>query len=208
LCCFDTQETDTVNLHLSSLEESLKKVVHPDYLPQLFLLTEGLSFKGQMTPPAKGRNRIPQLDVPAPIENYVNQSMQRIYNPTPKRQATQMDPSPIMSEDDHPPLATPIPRKIPQSYATAPSTISPATTVTPPAIDLALQQSSSDPLMQELKATSQLHSSALLELKNCCSTLVQTQQTMAKQITEMNIGINQRFETMSATIESLKNSPD
>ncbi len=54
LCCFDTQDASKVTARLNTLEDSLKRVTHPDSHHHLFLSPAGLSYNGQAAPLIKG----------------------------------------------------------------------------------------------------------------------------------------------------------
>lgn len=66
----------------------------------------------------------------------------------------------------------------------------------------------------QLKETVNPHSEALLALRECCNTLVDSQKQMTLDITQMNDGINKRFadfsvhmDDMTEAIGNLKHSP-
>jgi len=208
LCCFYTQDSEKVTARLSTLEDSLKKVVHPEYISKLFLSEEGLTFNGQVAPLVKGRSRIPRLDVPAPTENYVNLSMQRIYSPAAKRQATEIEYNHTTVMEEEQPTTISVPRIVPTTYASAASVVTPSPTNAGAPIDLVIQEQPTNSALHDLQTTTNHHSATLLDLKQCCANLVQSQQTLSQQLKEMNVGINSRFEIMAASIESLKLSPD
>jgi hypothetical protein len=212
LCCFHLQDANKVTLRLSSLEESLKRYTHPDSHGSLFLTAEGLSFTGQVAPLTKGRNRLPRMEVPAQTASYVHQSMQRIYHPTPNRLATEMEPTPVAQATT---TAMPTFREKPTSYA-AVAVITPT-----PAFAQNGAQSEAHHL-HELQATTKLHSSTLMNLKECCVTLVTTRQhlaaNMAAMITDMNKkftelveanqNFHQRFDTLTKAIDNLSISQE
>lgn len=179
--------------------------VHKDHLMDLFQDENGLSFNGQVAPLPKGRSRLSRLEVPPQTAAYLNQSFQHLYTLTPKQQATKMDTQQL----DHP-MVTPIPCNSNTSYSTA--TTGSATTYTTPAIPIV--PNASDEVIQQLHATMNTHSSTLMDLRECCTTLVLAQKQMALDITDMNKGINKRFEDMVVHLEdmleaivSLKHSP-
>jgi len=121
LCCFQHHDTSKVTLRLGSLEESLRRCVHPTSFPQLFLTPEGITFNSQVAQLTKGRNRLPRLEVPTHTENYVSQSMQRLYTPMIKRQATEMDPATSVQQE----AAVAIPRSTPTTYRLATVLVTP-----------------------------------------------------------------------------------
>jgi hypothetical protein len=204
LCCFYSQDAEKVSSRLSSLEESLKKVVHPDSLPNLFLTTDGLTFNGQVVPVMKGRNKLPRLDVPAPTAEYVSKSMERLYSPAAKRQATELETNPYTQHNiTHQPMATPVPRPHPSNYAQAVHDPADSSTITPPVADITIHEIPQDPAIKEFQATTQLHSASLADLKQCCQSLAHSQQLMNCQLSELSTGITQRFDIMAVSIEKL-----
>jgi hypothetical protein len=200
LCCFPQQDASKVIMRLGTLEESLKKYVHPDSLCHLFTSSDGLTFTNQVAPLTKGRNKLPRLEVPAHTADYVTQSMQKLYNPTAKRQATEIDSIP----PQQPVQTVQVPRPAPTTYATATLPVTP----TAPTV------------VQQLQAKSQEHSNTLAELHQCCANLATSQQQMAKNMAAMNADINSkfselvsanlkfndRFNEMSTAIENLRTS--
>jgi hypothetical protein len=103
------------------------------------------------------------------------------------------------------PTPTPIPRQVPTTFNTTIST--PTSTISTTKEDAFNRDVSENPIILELKHTTNKHSTALFELRECCAFLMQSQQTLTKQIADMNTGIARKFETMSASIENLKLSP-
>jgi len=205
---FYTQDSEKVTARLSTLEDSLKKVVHPEYISKLFLSEEGLSFNGQVAPLVKGSSRIPHLDVPALTENYVNLSMQRIYSPAAKRQATEIEYNHTTVMEEEQPTTILVPRIVPTTYASAASVVTPSPTNAGAPIDLVIQEQPTNSALHDLQTTTNHHLATLLDLKQSCANLDQSQQTLSQQLKEMNAGINSRFEIMATSIESLKLSPD
>lgn len=212
LCCFHQQDTSKVIVRMNTLEDSLKKCVHPDHLQHLFTSAEGITFTTQVAPLAKGRNRLPRLEVPTYTTEYVTQSMQRLYTPTPKRQATDM----TLDTSTPPIQTTPVPRAPQTTYAEATAhalipLVTPVGTGSHPA-------QAPDTVMQDLQAKTQEHSNTLAELRQCCADLATSQQRMATNITVMNKDINtkfselvnanlkfnERFNDMANAIESLR----
>lgn len=84
LCCYHTQDASKVTARLATLDDSLKRVTHPDSHHHLFQSPVGLSFNDQVAPLIKGRNKLTRLNVSEPTAAYVQQSLQRIYTPTTK----------------------------------------------------------------------------------------------------------------------------
>jgi hypothetical protein len=204
VCCFQTQDAPKVTLRLSTLEDSMKKVIHPDFYQNVFISEVGLSFNGQVAPVIKGRNKLPRLDIPEETETYVNQSMQRLYTPTIKRQAVEIeDPQDCLMDQ---PSTISVPRQVPASFHNV-VIPTPTSTITQPAAQVTHQEPAQHPVIQELQNTSNQHSATLLDLRQCCVTLVQSQQTLQQQLVDMNLGINQKFELMAASIENLKLPP-
>jgi hypothetical protein len=71
-----------------------------------------------------------------------------------------------------------------------------------------------DEAFKELAAISNQHSSALLELRECCASLCVSQKKMSDEIVAMNKTFNEKFDIMthrmddmSETLNSLKHSP-
>jgi hypothetical protein len=157
-----------------------------------------------IAPLPKGRSRLSRLEVPPQMAAYVSQSFQYLYTSTSKRQATEMNIQP-----NHP-MVTPIARNISILYSTATAgSVATNTNQTAPAVS-----STSDEVIQQLKITTNSHSNTLMDLQDCCTTLVLAQKQMALDITNMNKGIDKRFEdmavhldNMSEAIVSLKHSP-
>jgi len=209
LCCLHTVDAVKVTQRLSTLEDSLRKVIHPDSFYNLFLTEAGLTFNGKVAPLAKGKSRLPHLDVPTKMANYVSQSMQRLHTPTAKRQAVELQ----VTEDDQmdtQPTSLTVTRQAPATpYATG---------VTPHALQTVLiaasptsannhQHSHSNPTIRELQLTADSHSNTLSELKDCCATLMQTQHKLAAQMIDMNNSINRKFDQMASSIDNLHLSP-
>jgi hypothetical protein len=200
LCCFPQQDTSKVIMRLGTLEEYLRKYVHPDSLCHLFISSDGLTFTNQVTPLTKGCNKLPRLEVLAHTADYVTQSMQKLYNPTAKRQATEIDPIPLQQTVQ----TVQVPRPAPTTYA---AVAMPVTLTTPTVV-------------QQLQAKSQEHSNTLAELRQCCANLATSQQQMANNMAAMNTDINakfselvsanlkfnDRFNEMSTAIENLRTS--
>jgi len=200
LCCFPQQDTSKVIMRLGTLEEYLRKYVHPDSLCHLFISSDGLTFTNQVTPLTKGCNKLPRLEVLAHTADYVTQSMQELYNPTAKRQATEIDPIPLQQTVQ----TVQVPRPAPTTYA---AVAMPVTLMTPTVV-------------QQLQAKSQEHSNTLAELRQCCANLATSQQQMANNMAAMNTDINakfselvsanlkfnDRFNEMSTAIENLRTS--
>jgi hypothetical protein len=196
--------TPKVTLRLSTLEDSMKKVIHPDFYQNVFISEVGLSFNGQVAPVVKGRNKLPRLDIPEETVTYVNQSMQRLYTPTIKRLAVEIeDPQDCLM--DQPPTISVL-RQVPASFHNVVIS-TPTSTITQPAAQVTHQEPAQHPVIQKLQNTSNQHSATLLDLRQCCATLVQSQRMLQQQLIDMNSGINQKFELMAASIENLKLSP-
>lgn len=188
LCCFYQQDTSKVTLRLGTLEESLRKCTHPTSIPLLFTSSSGLSFTNQVGQLAKGRNRLPRLEVPSYTADYVSQSMERLYTPTAKRQATEMDASPTNTEGK--PAA--ILRVIPTTYAAAAAPVTPLATTT----QTDYSSTKGAELFQDLRATTNQHSSTLAELRKCCESLAISQQSLSKNVTAMNDDMNKKFSIL------------
>lgn len=208
LCCFHTQDEDKVSARLCTLEDSLKKVIHPECHGTLFLNDIGLTFNGRIAPLIRGKSRLPRLEVPVQTAEYVSQSLQRLYSPTTKRQAVELQE---MNEDntEERPKTISVPRQAPSfSYATAinphAAVISPnaATTIVtkPP-------EALHDSTIYDLQTTTKAHSNALVDLKECCASLMQTQQKLAQQMVDINSSINRKFDQMASSIDNLRLSP-
>jgi hypothetical protein len=131
------------------------------------------------------------LEVPAPINEYANKSLSKLYTPTPKRIATEMEDDP--EKMDSPAPVTPAPRSVTtQSHQGTTSWSSHSQRVSP---------------IQTLQQTSQLHNNMLRKLESCCVTLSDTTSRLATQMQNMNESFNQRFDTLSNAIDRLANSP-
>ena len=195
LCCFHQQDTSKVIVRMNTLEESLKKCVHSDHHQNLFTSAEGLIFTTQVAPLTKGRNKLPRLEALTYTTDYVTQSMQRLYTPNPKRQATEITTE-TLPQSIQPAQVTRPPQT---TYAgvTARIQIPPVTPVSgiSPAI-------AGDATMQDLQAKTQEHSTTLAELRQCCADLATSQQRMVNNISAMNTDINAKFsELVNANIK-------
>lgn len=204
LGCFQTSDAEKVTLRLSTLKDSLRKVTHPDSHNKLFLSEAGLSFNGQVASMIKGKNKLPCLDVPEPTAHYVHQSMQRLDTPSIKRQAIEIDQD-MQDEPMVQHIATPVPRQVPTTFTTIITT--PTSTISTAKEEALTREMSENPIIQKLQQTANNHLAALLDLQECCTNLMQSQQTLTKQIADMNAGITHKFEAMSASIVNLKLSP-
>ncbi len=157
-----------------------------------------------MAPVIKGKTKLPRLDIPEPTATYVHQSFQRLYTSTIKQQAIELDQD-MQDEPMKQPTPTTIPRQVPTTFNTTIST--PTSTISTTKEDAFNRDVSENPIILELKHTANKHSTSLFELRECCAFNMQSQQTLTKQIADMNAGIGRKFETMSASIENLKLSP-
>jgi hypothetical protein len=212
LCCFHQHDTAKVMIRLSTLEDSLRKCVHQDSIPHLFTSADGITFTNQVAPLIKGRNRLPRMEAPAYTANYVNKSMQKLYTPPAKRQATAMNVETTIEVAQTAQTA----RTSPTTYAVA---VTPTIPVTP-CITTILPDTSENKAVRELQATTMEHSSTLAELRKCYTTLATTQQQLANSMTTLNTDMNtkfselvntnlkfhERFNDMSAAIENLRTS--
>jgi hypothetical protein len=187
---------------------SLKKVIHPESFGNLFLNETGLTFNGRVAPLVKGKSRLPRLEVPVQTADYVNQSMQRLYTPTPKCQGVELQETEDEHMDERPQVIS-IPRHAPApSYASAviphPTVVSPSVATT--AVNN-YQETTPDPMIHDLQTTAKAHSNALIDLKECCASPMQTQQKLAQQMVDMNSFINRKFDQMASLIDNLRHSP-
>jgi len=211
LCCFYQQDTSKVLIRMSTLEDSLKKCVHQDSLPHLFSSEDGLTFTNQVAPITKGRNRPPRMEVPTYTADYVTASLQKLYTPTAKRQATEM-----ATPTTHPTVQTmQVPRQPPSTYAAATAQVPAPVT---PTAETILLGNADNQAMQALQSKSMEHSNTLAELSKRCANLATLQKQMASNMATMNNEMNSkfselvianskfndRFNEMSAAIESLR----
>jgi ABC-type transporter Mla subunit MlaD len=150
------------------------------------------------------------MEVPTHTADYVMQLMQKLYTPTPKWLATEMD----TSSDPQGTQTTSFPRQVPKTYSAAAVPITPTVN--------GLKPIQTDPTgnteVQDLKAKTEEHSSTLKEVQKCCANLAASQQQMATNMatlnTDMNVkfselvdankNINECFNQMSVAIESLR----
>jgi hypothetical protein len=185
LCCFHQQDTTKVTVRLGTLEDSLRKYVHPDSISSLFTSADGLTFTNQVASITKGKNRLPRMEVPTHTADYVTQSMQKLYTPTAKCQATEMN-SELMQETA--PTAH-IPRPTLATYATA---VTPTAPVTPTNTGIP-QGHDESRAVKDLQATTKEHSSTLAELRKCYASLATTQQQMANNMAMLTTDMNAKF---------------
>jgi len=211
LCCFHQQDASKVTLRLGTLEESLRKCTHATSIPKLFTSPNGLTITNQVGQLSKSKNRLPRLEVPTYTADYVSQSLQRLYTPTAKRQATELNAGTTSPEVQ----TIPVPRAVPTTYVSA------ATPVTPNVTTQTETQHNQESLMvQELRSTTTEHSATLEELRKCCVSLSHSQKQLSESVATMNEDINRkfsdlvdanrhlndRFKHMSLAIESLQPS--
>ncbi len=111
------------------------------------------------------------MEAPAYTANYVNKSMQKLYTPPAKRQATAMNVETTIEVAQTAQTA----RTSPTTYAVA---VTPTIPVTP-CITTILPDTSENKVVRELQATTMEHSSTLAELRKCYTTLATTQQQLA-----------------------------
>jgi hypothetical protein len=212
LCCYYQQDTSKVTLRLLTLEDSLRKCTHPTSIPLLFTSSSGLSFTNQVGQFTKGRHRVlPRMEVPSYTADYVTQSMQRLYTPTAKRQAMEMDTS--HTNTDGKPAA--MPRVVTTTYATAVAPVTPLVSTT----QTVYHSQDEVDVVQDLRATTVQHSNTLAELCKCCESLAISQQRLSTNVTAMNDDMNkkflvlveanekfdERFNQIAVTLENLQN---
>jgi hypothetical protein len=212
LCSYYQQDTSKVMIRLGTLEDSLRKCVHPDSISDLFTSDDGLTFTNQVAPATRGRNKLPRMEVPTYTADYVTVSMQKLYNPTAKRQATEIDA--IMMDQTMQTAQVPCPS--PTTYAAAAAPITP---ITPTVMDVQ-PGNVENQAVQDLQGKKTEHSTTLAELSKCCANLALSQRQMANNISTMNaemntkfselvsanLKFNDRFNKMSNAIESLRSS--
>jgi len=212
LCSFYQQDTSKVTIRLGTLEDSLRKCVHPDSISDLFMSDDGLTFTNQVAPATRGRNKLPRMEVPTYTADYVLVSMEKLYTPTTKRQA--MEENAAMM--DHTVQTAQVPRPSPMTYAVA---AAPVTPITPTATVLR-PGNVENQAVQDLQAKTTEHSTTLAELSKCCANMAVSQQQIANNIATMNaemntksselvssnLKFNDRFNEMSNAIESLRSS--
>jgi len=197
---------------LLTLEDSLRKCTHPTSIPLLFTSSSGLSFTNQVGQFTKGRHRVlPRMEVPSYTADYVTQSMQRLYTPTAKRQAMEMDTS--HTNTDGKPAA--MPRVVTTTYATAVAPVTPLVSTT----QTVYHSQDEVDVVQDLRATTVQHSNTLAELCKCCESLAISQQRLSTNVTAMNDDMNkkflvlveanekfdERFNQIAVTLENLQN---
>jgi len=137
--------------------------------------------------------------------------MQKLYTPTVKRQATEMQPS-----VQPPPIQkASVPRSTQVTYAAA------VTPVTPTYQGMDIQRTPAEStVVQQLQVKTQENTDVLTELRKVCASLAVTQQQMSSNMATMNndmnvrfselvsanLKFNDRFTEMSNAIESLRAS--
>jgi len=212
LCCFHYQDITRVTMRLGTLEDSLWKCVHQDSLQHLFTSPAGLTFTIQVAPLVRGRNKLPRMEVPAYTADYVLQSLQKLYTPTAKCQATEMG----TETTPHTTVTAQVPRPAPTTYAAAVTPVTPTTQVT--MADTTFMEDSSNRAIKHLQSKTQEHTDTLAELQKVCTSFAATQQHMSKNMATMNtdmntkfselatanLRLNDRFTEMSNAIESLR----
>jgi hypothetical protein len=123
LCGFHSKDSAKVTVRLSQLDKILRKAVHTDSHAILFGPEMAISFNGQVAPAPNGRARMPRYEVPSQTNTYANQSLQKLYQPTPKRLATEMEQIDQNTVPQERSQTTPRPRPTPStiqiSYANA-----------------------------------------------------------------------------------------
>jgi hypothetical protein len=194
LCCFAQQDYSKVMMRLGTLEDSLRKCTHTDSIPHLFASTDGLKFTNQVAPLVKGKNRLPRMEGPTYTADYVSQSMQKLYTPTVKRQATEMQPS-----VQPPPIQkASVPRSTPITYAAAVNPVTPTYS-----IGMDIQGTPADStVVQQLQVKTQENMDVLAELCKVCASLAVTQQQMSSNMATMNNDMNEKFsELVSANLK-------
>jgi hypothetical protein len=234
LCCFYSSDTAKITNKLASLQESLKKFVSPHSWSDLFTDENGIMFSGKAAHLTRNKkNKMVFQEQSPQTAAYVNQSFQTLYTPKTKRPATDMEEQP-------PEQAVVTPAGKATSSVSYAMVVAPqqqpnqVAVVTPPAITntavtsiiaqtpVASQKITSfqykplaeDEAFKELAAISNQHSSALLELRECCASLCVSQKKMSDEIVAMNKTFNEKFDIMthrmddmSETLNSLKHSP-
>lgn len=105
ICCFQTQDAAKVTPRLATLEDSIKKYVRDTSHSNLFSAEHTLIFNSQAAP-IKGRPRLPRVEVPKHVSDYTLKSLQKLYTPTSKRLAAEIE---VEVNDRYlPPNVTPI----------------------------------------------------------------------------------------------------
>jgi len=164
LCCFHSQDSAKVTVCLSQLEDIIKKAVHQDSHDKLFGPDHTISFNGQVAPVPRGRVRMPRYEVPSVTNVYANESLQRLYQPTPKRLATELDP---MDEQDQPGTATPIGRHVPtqihQTYSSI-ANVTPEHQSNQAQVQTQTTNAKYEALIHQLQVDSQAHGQGITEL--------------------------------------------
>jgi len=102
LCCFHALNATKVTLRLSTLEDSLHRVVPQESWHDLLSKENTLTFNGQVAPPSKKKQFISRPDPPQ-TEAYVAQSFKTLFTPTPRRNADDMEVESVNNSD----VATP-----------------------------------------------------------------------------------------------------
>jgi hypothetical protein len=164
--------------------------VHVNSFFTLFSAKQTLIFNRQAAP-IKGRPKLPRVEVPKHISNYASKSLQKLYTPTPKRPAADME---IEIHDETVPNVTPIP--VTRHTLVQDSRRQP--------VQATLKESTG---LQELQQALQSNGSSLKKLEMCCSTLAETINKSAIQMQTMNSNFNQRFNDLASTVDKLANSP-
>jgi hypothetical protein len=233
LGCFYSHNAMKVTSKLSTLEDSLCRVVPQQHWPELFADENGLTFNGQVAPLINKKHQVPR-QAPPQMEEYITKSLKTLYSPTPKWNVTDMGTDHQADSE----FSTPAAKVRPSvSYASATTTVFQPTqpptstiqTVTKPSMSVVMavtpapqnntlahsthRQADTD--ISDLKETAILHSDALLALRECCTNLIDSQKQMSRDIFQMNEGFNKKFadfsarmEDMTEAISNLKHSPN
>ncbi len=179
ICCFHTQDAAKVTPRYATLEESIKKYVKETSHGNLFSAEHILTFNGQAAP-IKGRPRLPRVEVPEHISDYALKSLQKLYTPTPKQLATEME---VEVQDQALPNVTPI-HNVRQRHTLE---------IRKQTAQLPIEESSA---FQQLQHISQSHDMSLRKLEMCCASLADTTNKLALQMQTMNTNVIRGLMTL------------
>jgi len=156
---------------------------------------------------------MPRYEVPSVTNVYANESLQCLYQPTPKRLATELDP---MDKQDQPGTATPIGRHVPTqihpTYASV-TNVTLAHQLNHALVQPQTTNKNYEALIHQLQVDSQAHGKGITELQHCCQNLIGTTDKLEKGMEQMNNNINARFNqlfnalTGNPTTSNLPDSP-
>jgi len=217
LCCFSTADSAKVTVRLGQLEDVLKRAVLPEAHSSLFRQEHTISYSGRVAPVPRGRAKMPRLHVPSETSEYARQSMQKLYKPTPKRLATELE-EPQMQTESLPTstIVTPLARQAPNftsaSYCAAARPVDTLTSASSmhtasSSLSRATSTLANDPIIQHLQQATQSHGKDLQELQSCYRDLVKTTDSLSAGMENISKTIDKKFTAICTALEKLTATP-